>query len=89
VISISFNYLITLVTSNILSATNVLFSFLIWCDGTSCLPCGHLYGYSCINKWFQQRRSGGKVCGCYVVVQIPLLLVDMVFLLIESHWLYL
>jgi len=64
VISISFNYLITLVTSNILSATNVLFSFLIWCDGTSCLPCGHLYGYSCINKWFQQRRSGGKCPLC-------------------------
>ncbi|KAK3226602.1 hypothetical protein Dsin_006464 [Dipteronia sinensis] len=30
----------------------------------SCLPCGHIYGFSCIEKWFQQRRSSGKCPQC-------------------------
>ncbi|XP_022143754.1 E3 ubiquitin-protein ligase RFWD3 isoform X1 [Momordica charantia] len=29
-----------------------------------CLPCGHLYGMSCINKWLQQRRNAGKCPQC-------------------------
>ncbi|CAN8257262.1 unnamed protein product [Cochlearia groenlandica] len=29
-----------------------------------CLPCGHLYGFSCIKKWLQQRRSSGKCPQC-------------------------
>ncbi|KAI9154609.1 hypothetical protein LWI28_028806 [Acer negundo] len=30
----------------------------------SCLPCGHIYGFSCIEKWFQQHRSSGKCPQC-------------------------
>ncbi|GAB4833590.1 hypothetical protein Ancab_031833 [Ancistrocladus abbreviatus] len=30
----------------------------------SCLPCGHLYGMSCIKKWLQQRKSSGKCPHC-------------------------
>ncbi|CAH2074327.1 unnamed protein product, partial [Thlaspi arvense] len=33
-------------------------------DDSSCLPCGHLYGFSCIKKWLQQRRSAGKCPQC-------------------------
>lgn len=29
-----------------------------------CLPCGHIYGLYCINKWLQQRRSSGKCPQC-------------------------
>ncbi|XP_010490825.1 PREDICTED: E3 ubiquitin-protein ligase RFWD3-like isoform X2 [Camelina sativa] len=29
-----------------------------------CLPCGHLYGFSCIKKWLQQRQSAGKCPQC-------------------------
>ncbi|XP_022962838.1 E3 ubiquitin-protein ligase RFWD3 isoform X2 [Cucurbita moschata] len=29
-----------------------------------CLPCGHLYGMSCINRWLQQRRKAGKCPQC-------------------------
>nr|XP_043639578.1 E3 ubiquitin-protein ligase CIP8 [Erigeron canadensis] len=29
-----------------------------------CLPCGHLYGLSCIKKWLYQRRSSGKCPQC-------------------------
>ncbi|KAG6696896.1 hypothetical protein I3842_09G171900 [Carya illinoinensis] len=25
-----------------------------------CLPCGHIYGMSCINKWLKQRKNSGK-----------------------------
>ncbi|KAF6171454.1 hypothetical protein GIB67_017978 [Kingdonia uniflora] len=37
----------------------------------SCLPCGHLYGLSCIHKWLRQkRRNSGKCpqCGRYCSV---------------------
>jgi hypothetical protein len=27
----------------------------------SCLPCGHIYGMSCLKKWLQQRKNPGKV----------------------------
>ncbi|GMH09847.1 hypothetical protein Nepgr_011688 [Nepenthes gracilis] len=30
----------------------------------SCLPCGHLYGISCIRKWLQQRKNSGKCPQC-------------------------
>ncbi|TXG58444.1 hypothetical protein EZV62_016273 [Acer yangbiense] len=30
----------------------------------SCLPCGHIYGLSCIKKWLQQCRSPGKCPQC-------------------------
>ncbi|KAL0874963.1 hypothetical protein Bca101_024668 [Brassica carinata] len=29
-----------------------------------CLPCGHLYGFSCIKKWLKQPRSAGKCPQC-------------------------
>ncbi|XP_071709487.1 uncharacterized protein [Rutidosis leptorrhynchoides] len=29
-----------------------------------CLPCGHLYGWSCITKWLKKRRSLGKCPQC-------------------------
>ncbi|KAI3687831.1 hypothetical protein L1987_81534 [Smallanthus sonchifolius] len=29
-----------------------------------CLPCGHIYGLSCIKKWLQQSRSSGKCPQC-------------------------
>lgn len=29
-----------------------------------CLPCGHIYGLSCIKKWLRQRRSSGKCPQC-------------------------
>ncbi|KAG5556834.1 hypothetical protein RHGRI_007178 [Rhododendron griersonianum] len=29
-----------------------------------CLPCGHLYGASCIKKWLQQRKNSGKCPQC-------------------------
>ncbi|KAL5743005.1 hypothetical protein ACOSP7_029737 [Xanthoceras sorbifolium] len=30
----------------------------------SCLPCGHIYGLSCIKKWLQRCRSSGKCPQC-------------------------
>ncbi|XP_010495060.1 PREDICTED: E3 ubiquitin-protein ligase RFWD3-like [Camelina sativa] len=40
----------------------------VWTNGgehqVSCLPCGHLYGFSCINKWLQLRPSSGKCPQC-------------------------
>ncbi|KAJ0028468.1 hypothetical protein Pint_35720 [Pistacia integerrima] len=30
----------------------------------SCLPCGHVYGFSCIKRWLQQGRSSGKCPQC-------------------------
>ncbi|KAE8099676.1 hypothetical protein FH972_017634 [Carpinus fangiana] len=29
-----------------------------------CLPCGHIYGMSCIKKWLQQRVNSGKCPQC-------------------------
>ncbi|KAI7725034.1 hypothetical protein M8C21_029805 [Ambrosia artemisiifolia] len=29
-----------------------------------CLPCGHIYGLSCIKKWLQQSRGSGKCPQC-------------------------
>ncbi|CAK8543914.1 unnamed protein product [Lathyrus sativus] len=29
-----------------------------------CLPCGHIYGMSCIKKWLKQRRNSGKCPQC-------------------------
>ncbi|KAJ7976907.1 E3 ubiquitin-protein ligase RFWD3 [Quillaja saponaria] len=29
-----------------------------------CLPCGHLYGMSCIKRWLQQRKNSGKCPQC-------------------------
>ncbi|KAI8563273.1 hypothetical protein RHMOL_Rhmol03G0100100 [Rhododendron molle] len=29
-----------------------------------CLPCGHLYGASCIKRWLQQRKNSGKCPQC-------------------------
>ncbi|XP_062166391.1 uncharacterized protein LOC133872796 isoform X2 [Alnus glutinosa] len=29
-----------------------------------CLPCGHIYGMSCIKKWLQQRLNSGKCPQC-------------------------
>ncbi|KAL8216935.1 hypothetical protein R6Q57_023772 [Mikania cordata] len=29
-----------------------------------CLPCGHIYGLSCIKKWLQQSQSSGKCPQC-------------------------
>ncbi|XP_065857790.1 uncharacterized protein [Euphorbia lathyris] len=29
-----------------------------------CLPCGHLYGLSCISKWLKQKRSSAKCPQC-------------------------
>ncbi|KAA8518707.1 hypothetical protein F0562_016519 [Nyssa sinensis] len=29
-----------------------------------CLPCGHLYGLSCIKRWLQQHRSSAKCPQC-------------------------
>ncbi|KAI5319263.1 hypothetical protein L3X38_038971 [Prunus dulcis] len=29
-----------------------------------CLPCGHIYGMSCIRKWLQQRKNSGKCPQC-------------------------
>ncbi|PWA41976.1 zinc finger, RING/FYVE/PHD-type [Artemisia annua] len=29
-----------------------------------CLPCGHIYGLSCINKWLQRFRGPGKCPQC-------------------------
>ncbi|KAL1351970.1 hypothetical protein AAHE18_06G132600 [Arachis hypogaea] len=31
-----------------------------------CLPCGHIYGMSCIKRWLQQRRSTGKCPQCNI-----------------------
>ncbi|KAG7549390.1 Zinc finger RING-type [Arabidopsis thaliana x Arabidopsis arenosa] len=40
----------------------------VWTNGgehqVSCLPCGHLYGFSCINKWLQHRPSSKKCPQC-------------------------
>ncbi|XP_044472732.1 E3 ubiquitin-protein ligase RFWD3-like [Mangifera indica] len=30
----------------------------------SCLPCGHVYGFSCIKRWLQQGQSSGKCPQC-------------------------
>ncbi|KAI3522854.1 hypothetical protein L1887_00906 [Cichorium endivia] len=42
--------------------------FEAWTSGGShqicCLPCGHIYGLSCIKKWLQLRRSSGKCPQC-------------------------
>ncbi|XP_062117358.1 uncharacterized protein LOC133831167 isoform X2 [Humulus lupulus] len=39
-----------------------------WCnDGDHhicCLPCGHIYGMSCIKKWLQMRKNQGKCPQC-------------------------
>nr|GFA72976.1 zinc finger, RING/FYVE/PHD-type [Tanacetum cinerariifolium] len=32
-----------------------------------CLPCGHLYGFSCIKKWLLQSSSSGKCPQCNYV----------------------
>ncbi|CAH1419638.1 unnamed protein product [Lactuca virosa] len=29
-----------------------------------CLPCGHIYGFSCIKKWLQGRRASGRCPQC-------------------------
>ncbi|XP_054799201.1 uncharacterized protein LOC129303727 [Prosopis cineraria] len=29
-----------------------------------CLPCGHMYGMSCIKRWLQQRKNSGKCPQC-------------------------
>ncbi|KAM7263937.1 hypothetical protein ACFE04_001620 [Oxalis oulophora] len=29
-----------------------------------CLPCGHLYGFCCINKWARQKRTSSKCPQC-------------------------
>ncbi|BAT85747.1 hypothetical protein VIGAN_04332800 [Vigna angularis var. angularis] len=29
-----------------------------------CLPCGHIYGMSCIKRWLQQRKSSSKCPQC-------------------------
>ncbi|KAK7337110.1 hypothetical protein VNO77_17669 [Canavalia gladiata] len=29
-----------------------------------CLPCGHIYGMSCIKRWLQQRKNSGKCPQC-------------------------
>ncbi|CAI8614656.1 unnamed protein product [Vicia faba] len=29
-----------------------------------CLPCGHIYGMSCIKKWLKQRNNSGKCPQC-------------------------
>uniref|UniRef100_A0A0R0KUV1 RING-type E3 ubiquitin transferase n=1 Tax=Glycine max TaxID=3847 RepID=A0A0R0KUV1_SOYBN len=31
-----------------------------------CLPCGHIYGMSCIKKWLQHRRNSNKCPQCKV-----------------------
>ncbi|GAB2225713.1 hypothetical protein Droror1_Dr00006517 [Drosera rotundifolia] len=33
-------------------------------DGCSCLPCGHMYGMSCIKKWLRKQKSSGKCPQC-------------------------
>ncbi|XP_052174977.1 uncharacterized protein LOC127789921 isoform X2 [Diospyros lotus] len=39
-----------------------------WSNGgdhqVCCLPCGHLYGVSCIKRWLQQRKNSGKCPQC-------------------------
>ncbi|GAB2226998.1 hypothetical protein Droror1_Dr00008797 [Drosera rotundifolia] len=30
----------------------------------SCLPCGHMYGMSCIKKWLRKQKSSGKCPQC-------------------------
>ncbi|KAL7248044.1 hypothetical protein ACSBR2_002862 [Camellia fascicularis] len=39
-----------------------------WSNGgdhqVCCLPCGHLYGASCIKKWLQQHKNSGKCPQC-------------------------
>lgn len=50
-----------------------------WCDDFSCLPCGHIYGLSCIKKWLLQRRSSGKVCPlCYNFYQKKMMLASVI-----------
>lgn len=29
-----------------------------------CLPCGHIYGMSCVKKWLQQKKNSGKCPQC-------------------------
>ncbi|KAK9079355.1 hypothetical protein SSX86_001026 [Deinandra increscens subsp. villosa] len=42
--------------------------FEAWTNGGEhqicCLPCGHIYGLSCIKKWLQQNRISGKCPQC-------------------------
>ncbi|KAL7596691.1 hypothetical protein Lser_V15G28345 [Lactuca serriola] len=42
--------------------------FQAWTSGgehqISCLPCGHIYGFSCIKTWIQQSPSSGKCPQC-------------------------
>ncbi|XP_057478689.1 uncharacterized protein LOC130766032 [Actinidia eriantha] len=39
-----------------------------WTNGgdhqVCCLPCGHLYGASCIKRWLRQRKNSGKCPQC-------------------------
>ncbi|KAI4349101.1 hypothetical protein L6164_009738 [Bauhinia variegata] len=39
-----------------------------WTDGGEhhicCLPCGHIYGMSCIQRWLQQRKNSRKCPQC-------------------------
>ncbi|CAH8385626.1 unnamed protein product [Eruca vesicaria subsp. sativa] len=48
--------------------TSCLICMEVWTNGgehqVCCLPCGHLYGFSCIKKWLKQPRSGGKCPQC-------------------------
>ncbi|XP_047151456.1 E3 ubiquitin-protein ligase RFWD3-like [Vigna umbellata] len=40
----------------------------VWTDNGEhhicCLPCGHIYGMSCIKRWLQQRKSSSKCPQC-------------------------
>ncbi|XP_018470956.2 uncharacterized protein LOC108842520 [Raphanus sativus] len=48
--------------------TSCLICMEVWTNGgehqVCCLPCGHLYGFSCIKKWLKQPRSAGKCPQC-------------------------
>ncbi|GKC17037.1 zinc finger, RING/FYVE/PHD-type containing protein [Tanacetum coccineum] len=41
-----------------------------------CLPCGHMYGFSCIKKWLLQSSSSGKCpqCNTFCTIQDAILL---------------
>ncbi|XP_071709536.1 uncharacterized protein [Rutidosis leptorrhynchoides] len=45
-----------------------------WTDGgdhkVCCLPCGHLFGWSCVTKWLKNRRSHGKCPQCNKVSKV-------------------